>query len=103
MKNNLSCAIVQDLLPNYAESLTSEETNIEIKNHLDNCTVCQSIYETMVEQSVESAQLEQKEIDFLKKTRNRTRRIVISAFIGAFLTILLLFIADVFFIGTRTC
>ena len=101
MKNNLSCAIVQDLLPNYAESLTSEETNIEIKNHLDNCTVCQSIYETMVEQSVESAQLEQKEIDFLKKTRNRTRRIVISAFIGAFLTILLLFIADVFFIGNK--
>ena len=44
MKN---CKIVQDLLPNYIENLTSEETNTFIEEHLTECEDCKKIYETM--------------------------------------------------------
>ena len=44
MKN---CRIVQDLLPNYIEKLTSEETNTFIEEHLTECEDCKKIYETM--------------------------------------------------------
>ena len=37
MKN---CKIVQDLLPNYIEKLTSDETNIFIEKHLKECEDC---------------------------------------------------------------
>ena len=34
------CKIVQDLLPNYVENLTTKETNQFIENHLENCKDC---------------------------------------------------------------
>ncbi len=34
MKNDLSCEVVQDLLPSYVGSLTSEVTNRSIKAHI---------------------------------------------------------------------
>ena len=40
MKHDLPCAIVQDLLPNYLEGLTSEETNRSIESHLGGCSTC---------------------------------------------------------------
>ena len=42
MKNipELSCAIVEDLLPTYVERLTSEETNMAVEAHLASCPAC---------------------------------------------------------------
>lgn len=42
MKNipELSCAIVEDLLPTYVERLTSEETNAAVLAHLKSCPAC---------------------------------------------------------------
>ena len=40
MKENKECKIVQDLLPNYIEKLTNEETNKFIEEHLKNCEDC---------------------------------------------------------------
>ena len=45
MENEKICKIVQDLLPNYIENLTSEETNIFIEEHLNTCSNCKNIYE----------------------------------------------------------
>ena len=39
MKDKNECKIIQDLLPNYIENLTSEETNSYIKEHLEQSTV----------------------------------------------------------------
>ncbi len=47
MKANNECKIVQDLLPNYIENLTSNETSEFIKGHLDNCKECNEIYNKM--------------------------------------------------------
>ena len=40
MKEIRNCKIVQDLLPNYIDGLTNEETNLFIENHLKECSVC---------------------------------------------------------------
>ena len=47
MKENKECKVVQDLLPNYIENLTSEETNKFIEEHLKNCPECQAMLENM--------------------------------------------------------
>ena len=39
----MKCCIVKDLLPGYIDSLTSEETNEEIKQHLKDCADCTTI------------------------------------------------------------
>ena len=39
------CALVQDLIPNYLEQLTSEETNVFIKEHVTHCRECKKILE----------------------------------------------------------
>lgn len=41
------CKIIQDLLPNYIEGLTNEETNKYIEKHLNECIECKNIWENM--------------------------------------------------------
>lgn len=44
--NELTCSVVRDLLPSYAEALTSRESNEAIKDHLEHCAECAGLYET---------------------------------------------------------
>ena len=46
MKNE-KCSLIKDLLPSYIDELTSEETNKEIENHLNECEECKKVYESM--------------------------------------------------------
>jgi predicted anti-sigma-YlaC factor YlaD len=43
MKEVVTCSIVQDLLPNYIEKLTMNETNIFIEKHLETCVSCKEV------------------------------------------------------------
>ena len=47
MKEIRNCKIVQDLLPNYIDGLTNEETNVFIENHLKECSECKKTFENM--------------------------------------------------------
>mgnify|MGYP005781830921 CR=1 FL=1 len=47
MKEKRDCKIVQDLLPNYIEKLTNEETNAFIEEHLKNCVDCKKLLGNM--------------------------------------------------------
>lgn len=81
MKNKLPCEIIQDLLPSYLDNLTSDVTNHAIKEHMETCSHCKSTLQRMQtpEPSIaeENQDMEQKEIDFLKKTRKKTIRSVV--------------------------
>lgn len=44
----LSCDIVRDLLPNYVENLTSDNTNKSMEEHISTCESCQSEYQQMI-------------------------------------------------------
>jgi len=72
MKSELKCTIVQDLLPNYIEKLTSEETNTAIEAHLEACEDCKEVYEEMVADMGNTEKVPSIELKFLRKIK-RTR------------------------------
>ena len=75
MKNNLTCEIVEDLIPSYIDGLTSEVTNKAVREHLSHCDKCKTKLDTMSEPcSEEKIEQEKKEIDFLKKNRRKNIR-----------------------------
>lgn len=66
------CKIVQDLLPTYIESLTSDESTKFIEEHLNSCNDCKKICDNMKE-SLEKEDIENTEI--IKKIKKYKRRI----------------------------
>ena len=40
MNHRIPCEIIQDLMPMYADGLTSETTDREIRSHLEECETC---------------------------------------------------------------
>ena len=79
MSDKLRCEIVQDLLPSYVDGLTSDKTNEAIKDHLAKCSACHAMYErmkadeTLAEKNSEVMEKEKKEINFLKKIKQKHR------------------------------
>ena len=77
MKNipELSCAIVEDLLPTYVERLTSEETNMAVEAHLASCPACAAKRTAMgakeTEAAGQNAEETAREVDYLKKVKRR--------------------------------
>ena len=86
MKNDLSCAVVRDLLPSYIDKLTSEETNEAVERHLEGCEDCRKVLAAMQGEggpAAEENQAETKEIDYLKKVRTGTWKRVIAGILAA--------------------
>ena len=68
MKENLECNIIQDLLPNYIEKLTTDGTNHAIEEHLNSCENCQEVLKilnTEIKTDQRSASI--KELKFFNK------------------------------------
>lgn len=71
MKENKDCKIVQDLLPNYIEELTDPVTNEYIEKHIQTCSECREKLKNMNGEIKLERIDESREIDYLKKVRNR--------------------------------
>lgn len=93
----LPCDIVQDLLPSYADGLTSPASSETVEAHLAECPTCSAAYQAMqtgsagdakdVAKSEESGNGDFPEIDYLKKIRSTNRkRILIAAILVLLLT-----------------
>lgn len=92
MNEKKECKIVQDLLPNYMENLTSIQTNEYIEEHIANCEECKKNLENMQKEIPTDTKVKnRKEVKYMKKYRNKMR---ILSFI-----ILAIFLV---FIGTTT-
>ena len=95
MKSNNECKIVEDLLPNYIENLTSETTNEFIEAHIKKCEKCKETLLAMNgELKLEKINKEQ-EIDYLKKINDRNRKVKNIAIISSIITIILFIIVSV--------
>ena len=102
MSDKLRCEIVQDLLPSYVDGLTSDETNEAIKDHLADCVSCRDMYERMkadetsAEENSEVMEKEKKEINFLKKIKQKHRLnlmlvvVILTVFLQRFIIIRLI-------------
>ena len=44
---DIPCNIIQDIMPLYIDSLCSEETSKEVKEHINECNSCKVIYTQM--------------------------------------------------------
>ena len=90
----LPCDIIQDLLPSYADGLTSPASSEAIEAHLTECPTCAAAYAAMQTGSIEDAKGSEEsgsegfpEIDYLKKIRSTNRkRILIAAVLVLLLT-----------------
>jgi len=68
MKEKRECQVIQDLLPNYIEKLTNEETNAFIEEHLKDCKECTSVLNKMKKSlQVDFEKINTKGIIFIKK------------------------------------
>lgn len=83
MKNDLTCAVVGDLLPAYAEGLTTPETNAAVERHLAGCPDCAAKLAAMRAPEPEAEPEETaKEVDYLKKVKRRSwKRVVLAIFL----------------------
>lgn len=52
----MKCEIIRDLLPNYADGLSSEATNEAVEEHLGQCVECREYYEEMCGGNLEAVQ-----------------------------------------------
>lgn len=78
--SKIPCEIIQDLLPSYIDELTSDVTNREVEAHMTECEQCRNVFEQMKAPDIETTETEEKEIDFLKKTKKKHRRnLILSA------------------------
>ena len=68
MKNDLTCAVVGDLLPSYVDGLTGEESNEALRAHFSQCEHCRARYEAM-KKTAEAAAEDAREVDYLKTVR----------------------------------
>lgn len=100
MKNDLSCAVVRDLLPAYAEGLTAQETNEAVERHLAHCPECAAHFAAM--DAPEAAEQEEtaKEVDYLKAVRRRGWRRVALAVALTVLAIAAAAAVKVYVVGT---
>lgn len=91
MKN---CKIIQDLLPNYIENLTSEETNTFIEEHLTECDNCKKIYESMKKDyKIENEKRDGREVEYIKKYNKKMK--VWKKILFLFLALLIIYIVSV--------
>lgn len=68
------CKIVQDLLPNYIEKLTSQTSNDFIEKHLENCNECKSVAENMEKElKFNSEKREEREVEYFKKYNKKMK------------------------------
>ena len=104
MSEKLSCHVVKDLLPLYVDGLTGGDTSEDIRSHLESCSDCSAVFNAMTDEGEEQdkkqteAKQKTKEIDYLKKIKNRGRRI--AAVVGcAALLIAAIILIRVYVIG----
>ena len=74
MKEKKDCKIVQDLLPNYIENLTNEETNKFIDEHIKECNECQKTFENMKKDfEANTTKRDEREVKYIKKYSNKMK------------------------------
>lgn len=95
MKEKRNCKIVQDLLPNYIEGLTNEETNSFIEEHLNECSDCKKTLENMKKDvDLNVPKRNNKEVKYIKKFNRKLK--VLRNILLVVLAFVLIFVGNTF-------
>ena len=75
MINKKDCKIVQDLLPNYIDKLTANDTNEFIEEHLKECEECNNVFKNMNKELERENDSIKQEISYAKKYNVKYKKI----------------------------
>lgn len=89
MKEEISCEIIKDLLPNYIDNVLSNEGKKIIEEHLNNCDSCRKEYE-ILRSSIEIDTVDATKINYLKKINLKLLITIISLLVVTVISSMLL-------------
>lgn len=69
----IKCDIIQDLIPSYVDGVCSDATRECVEEHMKSCEGCRKMAALCRENGISGEQMEQKELDGLKKIKQITR------------------------------
>ncbi|WP_414050438.1 anti-sigma factor family protein [Macrococcus animalis] len=86
-------SIFKDLLPNYIDGLTSEETNRLMQDHMNQCEKCSALYESLKDEEMKNDgdNLKSYEFDAFKKVKKSNKKKIIWAILSTLLLTSLVF------------
>lgn len=91
MSMNKQCEIVQDLLPLYVDSACSESSAAMVKEHLESCPECKSLYEKLCSNTGEEIlKTEMTGVVAMREKKVKKKRLLTIA-VSVVLTIILIF------------
>lgn len=90
MKKEIECKIVEDLLFGYIDKTLNNESKKLVENHLKDCNDCKEKLNEILEENKQNEKIQQREIDYLKKIKNKSRIKSILIAIGIIILILIL-------------
>lgn len=83
------CEVIQDLIPSYVDEVCSDRSKEIVEAHMRECDVCKKMVEQYRATDFSSGKLEEKELNGLKRIRQRMQRQrIISWVLALFLVIL---------------
>lgn len=83
----ISCNIIRDLLPLYAEDLVSEDTRVMVDEHLGECESCTNVLNEMKKSSPVPVEATPESLNKVKKTIRRRRVVSVMAAVLTVITI----------------
>ncbi len=67
----MKCSVIQDLLPSYVDNICSEDSKELVREHVAGCSSCKAKLEQMKNTELVAENVAEKQIDYLKKIRNK--------------------------------
>ena len=99
MNKKLPCAVVRDLLPSYVEKLTEPETTTLVQQHLSECEDCSKRYRGMAAEEGITDAKQEKQIDYLKQVRRKSRKKILTAVCSVAAVLLLIVCSGLYVVG----
>ena len=90
MKKEIECKVVEDLLFGYVDKTLNNESKKLVENHLKDCKDCKEKLNEILKENKQNEKIQQREIDYLKKIKNKSRIKSILIAIGTIILILIL-------------
>lgn len=75
----MKCEIIRDLLPSYLDGLTSQESNMEIETHMEDCELCSEVLQQMQKELETKEEKDKRKINPFRKFNRRMKGAVAAA------------------------
>lgn len=82
---NINCNLIKDLLPLYVKGETSSESDVLIKEHLEECEECRELHKLLLADDAASANIAVKDASFSRSMRKVRAKMAVRSLLAALL------------------